>query len=265
MKNQLRKVLNFLISTNNSNKNNRNRRQRRRNGGRFNSNITKQERRNPQHYGVGRTFATIDETLYVNAENGIGARNIINIAVTSNEFARYKLDYQYFKILNIKITIAASIIESAPNGYNYIKMNWDSAEVSEEPELAKDDNAKIFPNYRTKNYVFTFVPPNAVINFDSYAYNYYDFMLTRDSNNLRSTLWYTRSTNYQMKISINMLFVGAQNKSAATYVTQLFKNLSLKDKSRVKLAIVKDEIIEDNDEDVKEVKKKIINKEEEEN
>lgn len=213
---------------------------------RFNKIVTPQEKRNVQHYGVGRTFATIDETLYVTAETGIGARNIINIAVTSDEFLRYKLDYTYFKILNIKITISSNIIGSGSNGFNYIKMNWDSASTEEEPQLPKDDNAKIFSNYRTKNIVFTFVPPNATINFDGYAYNYFDFMLTRDSTNLRSTLWYTRSVPYEMKISINMLFVGAQTRTAVSRVTHMINNLSIDDKNKIRKMLNTDDKQEDN-------------------
>lgn len=154
--NTLYSIANFFRRGNNRPRGTQNRRVKssRKSNLRYNFSFNKYaESQKPQTYGPGRTFRLI-ENYFEAFQNGYVRFNTL-----FSESAEHQLMtsmYKYFKIYNVAITFFPS---QAQVGSPFIQfqVNWDE---SREYNLDTEDDTKIVPIYRTKEYTFKFVPPD---------------------------------------------------------------------------------------------------------
>lgn len=123
------------------------------------------------------------------------------------EFISKRAEYSYFKINFIKVIFISSFDPASSDSlYNYITVNWVNDNDLTESQLINSDNVKILGVFQPRTKVYTFIPPNIMVN----GYNPSIFMSTQVSPYI-GTLYYYLVKRKPFRIEYNVTFRGSRD------------------------------------------------------
>lgn len=118
-----------------------------------------------QTMGPGGTTARVTLRFeYIASEEGSAVVNFMQYMISDVEFERFLPTFKYWKMRGIKLIIPPRLV--ATNTYSInsapgrIALDWNSDFLE---NIAGDDSAKQITSYNSKNKIYKFKPPNALL------------------------------------------------------------------------------------------------------
>lgn len=179
--------------------------------------------------------------------------------VNSNEYERLISIYKYIKIVGIKVIVPPRNIQTntaiLPGRISYDWLN-DQAE-----NLLSDDNAKIINPYNTRTRVYKFKPPNMNIRYGERYYNYGEWLPITFGDSVIPPGFIKISSAFPIALTVETIvrFRGNETQLEARGPGNLLtidnKTIKIKERNKDDISnkdkiIIKNDIIESNDEEI---------------
>jgi hypothetical protein len=214
----------------------------------------------PQKLGIGFTLARVTREVTV-YQNSNSTYDIMTNALESYEFSRQAESFNYFRLKCINL-IQHPINISDQAGKAWVYMDWVNDENISQSTMGTWDNAKMLSYNTVKPITYTFMPPNARLRYsvaqDELTYsdlpiNFTEWMPASEmvANNVPGWLKFMNVGNKDLSLTVDVVL---EFKGAKGYDTALLKASKI-NKINPKKEMEREQIIEENEEEIK--KKKI--------
>lgn len=154
-----------------------------------------------QRLGPGSTTVRVTQRYTYTGLDEDAVVNFMRDVVDNAEFEDKLVRFKYFRIQGVKIIMVANNKVGA-TASGRISLDWNSNILE---NIYKDDGAKEFPNYLTRNVVFRFLTPNANLSMS-------------DGRTINYAAW--TPTNFPMSNAIPPGFIKISAAFAFTFTTE---------------------------------------------
>lgn len=171
--------------------------------------------------GVGTTTLNVTYNDVATTNGNVNQYSLSLITNSSNEFNLKRYEYMYFKVNYVKIMFFNN--NSVTTGLNYLLFNWANNHDYSGDQIIKSDNTKIISPYRTRSKVFTFIPPDMIVNAMGSTYSLKNFRTTAVIS-IPGWFYLNVIEDTAFRVEINLIFRGSQDFSVGTKLNnQLIK------------------------------------------
>jgi hypothetical protein len=154
-----------------------------------------------QRLGPGTTTVRVTQRYTYTGIDEDAVVNFMQDVVSNVEFEEKLNKFKYFRMLGVKIIMNANNKVGA-TASGRISLDWNSNIVE---NIYKDDGAKEFPNYLTRNMIFRFLVPNANLSMS-------------DGRTINYNIW--TPTNFPLSNAIPPGFIKISAAFAFTFTTE---------------------------------------------
>jgi hypothetical protein len=158
---------------------------------------------------MGYGTSVLNITTLHESTDPVDSITLSSLITQNSEWQKRRADYMYMKVNYIKFIF---LPENTMTGISYLLANWANNHTYTYEQIVQSDNVKIIPSFRTRNKIFTYIPPNITIN----GHNLNEFITTSVANNLPGYFYYASDLPNIYRIEINIIFRGSQDYQFST-------------------------------------------------
>jgi len=174
----------------------------------------------PQCMGVGTGSLFVTYTYHHStAVLEVKQLTIQEMLNYSQELVLKKNEYMYCKIQYIKAVIMP---RSTTGGIAYMLLNWANNHDYTANQIMNSDSAKIIPGYQINTKIYTYFPPNLIVNGTS-VHNLREYATTAIFSNYPGYFYFYGTFAFTIRFEIKVVFRGAQQFE----INSLIKDLNL--------------------------------------